>query len=206
MSVFIRDNLRVLYVHVPKTGGTAIEFFFEKNGFAASFVDRGGEGSIVPMMKCSPQHLHAEQLQSIFNLGRFSYSFMTVRNPVDRLLSEYRMRAVMQKSIEDVDTWIGNTLDAYPKNTFLIDNHIRPQVEFWFTGCDVYKHEAGFGESWVSRIAERLGCEFGYPEVEVAMRFPSSAKVRPNAASVARIRDFYRRDFEFFGYDLASAA
>jgi hypothetical protein len=101
MSVFSRDHLRVLYVHVPKTGGTSIEFFFDKNGFAVTFVDRGGAGSIVPMMKCSPQHLHAEQLHAIFHVNRFTYSFMTVRNPIDRLVSEYRMRAVMQKSIED---------------------------------------------------------------------------------------------------------
>lgn len=202
MSVFLRDDLRILYIHVPKTGGTAIELFFDKHGFASQFLDRGGDGSMVSMMKCSPQHLHAEQLQSIFHVNRFSYRFMTVRHPADRLISEYRMRAAMQTSIEDVDTWIGKTLDDYPRNPFLIDNHIRPQVEFWIPGCEVFRQEDGFGADWVRRIGERIGCEFFHP-VEVAMRFGTSVKPQPGAASLARIEEFYRRDYEFFGYDLS---
>jgi len=206
MSVFIRDDLRVLYIHVPKTGGTAVEFFFEKNGFLTSFIDRGGDYSIVPMMKCSPQHMHAEQLHAVLHVNRFSYRFMTVRHPVARLLSEYRMRAIMQESIEDVDTWIGITLDACAKNPFVIDNHIRPQVEFWVPGCDVFKHEDGFGEAWVRRVAEQIGCEFLNTEVDVVMRFPSSVNATPSATSLARVRDFYQRDFEVFGYDPNAAA
>lgn len=206
MTVFIRDNARILYVHVPKTGGTSIELFFEKNGFAVSFLDRGGKNSIVPMMKCSPQHLHAEALRAIFHVNRFTYSFMTVRNPIDRLLSEYRMRAVMQTVIEDIDTWVANALDSYSGNMFLIDNHIRPQVDFWFPDCDIFRQEDGFGDAWVQTIAQKTGCEFFDSKVDVAMRFDAALKVIPSPKSIARIREFYRRDFELFGYDSAVVA
>ena len=200
MSVFVRDNLRVLYVHVPKTGGTSVEQFFAKNGFAVSFVDRGHRGSLVPMMKCSPQHLHAEVLHAIFHTNRFSYAFMTVRHPVDRLLSEYRMRAAVQKSIEDVDTWIAEALTGCARNAYHLDNHLRPQVEFWFAGCEVYRQEDGFGTAWADTIATKLGCEISHRGVDVAMRYADVSSVAPNAASIARIEAFYRQDFEFFGY------
>jgi hypothetical protein len=202
MPVFIKDHFRVLYVHVPKTGGTAVEFFFEKNGFSASFIDRGGPNTLAPVMKCSPQHMHAAMLQEVFALRGFTYMFMTVRNPLDRLVSEYRMRAVMQQHIEDIDSWVDYVLTTYPGNEFLIDNHIRPQHDFWLPGCEVFRQEDGFGEAWVARIVEKVGCEFEHRQVEVAMRFavPPAAPLSP--ASVRRIREFYAKDFEFFRYKL----
>lgn len=200
MPVFLKDHFRILFIHVPKTGGTAIEFFFEKNGFDVSFIDRGGRNSIVPVMKCSPQHMHAAMLREIFHLRGFSYRFMTVRHPVARLVSEYRMRRVMQQRIEDIDTWIDYVLRTYPDNNFLIDNHIRPQSDFWLPEVDVFRQEDGFGDAWVQRIAERSGCELAHRQVEVAMRFGDSGTVEPSAASRRRIRDFYARDYELFGY------
>jgi hypothetical protein len=201
MPVFIKDHFRVLFVHVPKTGGTAVEFFFEKNGFAVSFVDRGGANSLVPVMKCSPQHMHAAMLREILHLRGFGYMFMTVRNPIDRLVSEYRMRAVMQSQIDDIDAWIDYVLGAYGGNNFMIDNHIRPQSEFWLPGCEVFKQEHGFGAAWVRHLRDKIACDFAHTEVEVAMRFGAVAPRRPSVASLRRIREFYAGDFELFGYD-----
>lgn len=200
MPVFIKGSQRVLYVHVPKTGGTAVEFFFEKNGWDIHFVDRGGESALVPMMKCSPQHMHAQVLQDLFRLRQFTYIFMTVRDPVARLVSEYRMRAVMQKQIAPIDDWIDETLNLYPDNKFLIDNHIRPQADFWLPGCTVFRHEDGFGADWVQALRGGIGCDFAQAQVEVAMRFDNAAPQTPSAASVLRTAAFYAQDYELFGY------
>lgn len=205
MPVFIKDHFRVLYVHVPKTGGTAIEFFFEKNGFAASFIDRGGPNSLAPVLKCSPQHMHAAMLRELFVPRAFAYTFMTVRHPLDRLVSEYRMRAVMQRQIEDIDSWVAYVLDTYPNSHFLIDNHIRPQHEFRLEGCDVFRHEDGYGDAWVAQVAQRVGCPFPHPRVEVAMRFASPPAAPLSAASLRRVREFYARDFELFGYEMPAS-
>ncbi len=206
MPVFIKDQRRVLFIHVPKTGGTSVEFFFEKNGWHTSFIDRGGDGSLVSVMKCSPQHLHGAQLQTIFRLRGFDYIFMTVRHPVDRLVSEYRMRAVMQEKIQDIDTWIADVFAKYPGNNFMIDNHIRPQSEFWLPGCEVYRQEDGFGEQWVSLLSQRARIAFDHRAVEVAMRFPNVAQQQPSAESLRRIHQFYAKDFEQFGYAVPADA
>ena len=202
MPVFLQDHFRVLYIHVPKTGGTSVEMFFEKNGFDAAFLDRGGRNSLTPVLKCAPQHMHAAQLREILHLPGFSYRFMTVRHPVTRLVSEYRMRAVVQAHIAPVDEWVAYVLDTYPRNPFMNDNHIRPQSEFWLPDCDVFRQEDGFGPAWAEQIAARIGCTFAVREVDVAMRFDAAPKVQPSADSMRRIRDFYARDFELFGYGI----
>lgn len=206
MPVFIKDHFRVLFIHVPKTGGTAVEFFFEKNGWDMSFVDRGGKNTLAPVMKCSPQHFHAAILREMFRLKGFGYIFMTVRNPVARLVSEYRMRAHMQQRIEDIDSWVDYVLTTYPQNNFLIDNHIRPQSDFWLPGCEVFRQEDGFGPAWVEHIEGKIGCEFAQRTVDVQMRFDTVAAAGLTPESVRKIAAFYARDFELFGYPVPEAA
>lgn len=207
MPVFTKDQLRVLYVHVPKTGGSAIEAFFEKNGFDISFYSSVRVDPVLPGVACSPQHLHADALRAVFGLGSFRCVFMTVRDPVSRLISEYRMRAALHDGpSDDFDTWLDNVLRYYAGDPFMLDNHIRPQAEFWLPGCAVFRQEDGYGDAWVRQIGARLGCDFADPHVDNAMAFEQVPRPRPSRASLRRIRDFYARDYDLFGYAASEAA
>lgn len=200
MPVFIRDDIRVLFLHVPKTGGTAIEQFFERNGFSVSLVDRTGSDPLARVMKCSPQHLHASILRELFNIGRFTHVFMTVRHPVSRVLSEYRMRVAIQQRIEGPNEWVAAALAAYSQDKFAIDNHIRPQWHFWLEEAEFFKQEDGYGAAWVRTMSDRLGCSFQHPLVDVAMRFDGVAEATLDPASRQRVEDFYAEDFDLFDY------
>lgn len=92
MPVFQRDGKKVLFLHVPKAGGTSIEEFFKKNDWEISFLDRGGDLSWNKFMKCSPQHMHAEILEKIFKINSFHAIFITVRHPFERIKSEFKWR------------------------------------------------------------------------------------------------------------------
>ena len=50
MPLFTKGDRSVLYIHVPKTGGTSIEHFFLSNGYAAEYLDTGGAGSLNPFV------------------------------------------------------------------------------------------------------------------------------------------------------------
>lgn len=63
MPVFVKNNLKVLYVHIPKTGGTYIEDLFRQNGFDVKFWESNLLGGA---LRCSPQHYHHELLNNIF--------------------------------------------------------------------------------------------------------------------------------------------
>jgi len=203
MPVFFRDGVRVLYIHVPKTGGTAIEMFFENNGFGTAYLDRGGNpGDLNPTRRCSPQHMDAATLARVFRLAAFDHVFMTVRHPIDRILSEYRMRVFERRDLPDVNAWIRQTLRRYDDDPWMMDNHIRPQAEFWLPQADVFRQEDGFGADWIERISGRIPCAFEQRATEVAMKFDVKAAERSDldAASLDALRRFYDADYRLFGY------
>ena len=129
MPVFLKDGKSVLYIHVPKTAGSSIAAFFQKNGFQVHHQDLGGPRSLNRYRRCSPQHMHAEQILSHFRLERFDYVFITVPDPLKRLLSGYvRMR--FAQDTPALPVWFNRAVRRYLEDSYCLDNHIRPQVEF----------------------------------------------------------------------------
>ena len=203
MPVFYRDNLKILYIHVPKTGGTAIELFFEANGFRTAYLDRGlNSDNLNPVMYCSPQHMEAAMLSKIFKLSAFDYVFMTIRDPIDRILSEYKHRIGEKLDLPDVNTWVRRLLRRYADEPYMLDNHLRPQADFWVERADVFRQEDGFGSDWIEQISSRIPCQFTTREVRRAMKFDVKAAEQADLSetSVAALRRFYHQDFVLFGY------
>ena len=137
MPVFIKDNMYVLYLHVPKTGGSTIVSFFKRNGFDIKYLDTGEPGTINKVTHCSPQHLHCADLARIFDFSKFSFIFTTVRNPMNRMKSEYLMRNRGRVKM-GFDDWVDDTLKKYGENNYLFDNHIRPQSAYYLVPCNNY--------------------------------------------------------------------
>jgi hypothetical protein len=203
VPVFYRDGIKILYIHIPKTGGTAIEMFFEQNGFGVAYLDRGGKaGNLNPTRLCSPQHMEAAILAKVFRLSSFDYIFMTVRHPIERILSEYKMRVAEKIDLPDVNMWVRRSLRCYGDNPYMMDNHIRPQVDFWMERADVFKQEDGFGRDWVEQISSRIPCKFEQRNTEIAMRFDVRAAERSDLSNGSNeaLRRFYDSDYRLFGY------
>ena len=88
MPVFDYDGKQIVYVHIPKTGGTSVEGFIDdledvKSMFFSSTVLDG--------MQVTPQHLPLRTIKSA--MGCFyspDYIFTIVRNPYRRAESEFK--------------------------------------------------------------------------------------------------------------------
>lgn len=206
MPVFRRDGKKVLYVHVPKTGGSSVERLFLRSGWKSAYLDRKvGPGSANWLRRCSPQHMHAEMLQLMFHVDRFDLVFLTVREPLARFRSEYSMRHRddLRTDSELVDAWATKAMRRYEANPFWHDNHLRPQVEFLLPGAEVYRLEDG-----LDRMAADLRARFGLElDAEVPHHMARekqsgipSGQVQVSAETEKRLREFYRDDFEQFGY------
>ena len=130
MPVFSRDGRVILYIHIPKSGGSSIEKVAKEAGWSESFSVRGKSLKELTYYKATLQHLHADILNMLFNLEEFDSIFTVVRNPFSRLKSEYYWQRSQRITRLGVDEWIDDTFTKYKKNNFIYDNHIRPQVEF----------------------------------------------------------------------------
>jgi len=203
MPVFFKDKKRILFIHVPKTGGTSIEFFFEANGYKTAYLDRGGSPeSLNPQRRCSPQHMHAALLESLFDTSRFDYVFMIVRHPIRRLLSKFVMENRNADSVEQLENWIQAVFARIEIDPGYMDNHLRPQCEFLVANAEVFRLEDGFGASFVSRLEAQIGLQFRQKTVSREMHATSSgldmSMIRP--ALRDRVAAYYQNDFKMFGY------
>jgi hypothetical protein len=203
VTVFSRDGQHILYIHVPKTGGTAIEEFFSRNGFAMHFisydVSRDSPNSI---SRCSPQHMCREQMRAVFTLSRFKYIFMTVRNPYKRLISEFRMQHETTTQPVDFNAWAQKILKQCPTAPYMMDNHIRPQADFHVDRADIFKQEDRYDDRWVAKLVAKTGIKFDDPNVrhQRVAENTHTARINMTDETSALIKNFYAKDFEQFGY------
>jgi len=93
VPVFVKDDVSVLFVHVPKTGGSAVEDAFADAGWDTHLLDRtSARHPSRRFRRCSPQHLHAEMLEQLVRLERIDLVLVVVREPLARFRSEYLWR------------------------------------------------------------------------------------------------------------------
>ncbi len=200
MPLFVHADRAVLYVHIPKTGGTSVESLFTRNGFKADYLDTGGPGSLNRLRLCPPQHMHAEPLQAILRLAACAYVFATVRHPLARLVSEYRMR-MRGRGGERIPLpdWFDDALRRYGRNPYVYENHLRPQADFIVPGCEVFRLEDGLGDKLLCRIEERVGTTLARRRFMTAQY---TADIEVPAEEIAAVRPqveaFYARDYAAF--------
>jgi hypothetical protein len=202
VPVFVKDDRRVLFVHVPKTGGSAVEDAFREDGWETHFLDRTSRRRPEQQLRrCSPQHMHAALLEQTLRLDRLDLSFAVVREPLARFRSEYlwRHREEPVLDAQEVDRWGRRVLERFAQDPFVRDNHIRPQSEFVLPCTRVHRYEDGL-QAAVDDVSRTLGLP-GTARVPRPPRPPvGSAEVPLTAGLTARLREFYRADFERFGY------
>jgi hypothetical protein len=145
MPVFTRNNDSVLYIHIPKSGGSSIEHIASQCGWEESFSVRGKPLNKIKFYKASPQHFHESLLSDIFNFNEFNVVFTVVRNPFQRIKSEYYWQKSQGITASSPTEWIARVFNEYSDDKYIYDNHIRPQVEFIPKGSNskVFRLEDG---------------------------------------------------------------
>ena len=195
-------RLNLLFVHVPKTGGTAIDHFFRRIGFSEHF---GRENRAVrPVMICPPQHYDYNLLNRLIDLDTVDFSFAIVRHPLARIISDYKW-AMTQSTMADEKMSFGDWLDecfrSFEKDEYFLANHIKPQSKFIGPKIKrVFKYEEGLDHIISTVLSEtdvRLPGKVVLPKINTS----SDVAVAVSEDDKAKIRDFYADDFETYGYD-----
>jgi len=149
-------ELRILFVHIPKNGGGSVEHFFRAHGFNVDLFSI--DPSFISCFKCSPQHMHASMLSSLLNLENFDYIFTIFRNPLDRVLSEYKWRIQHPWSGHGFDSWYLKVRSERRRNPYLFDNHLRPQIEFLLPKIKIFAFDLGFS-AILDEVAKDIGLQ-----------------------------------------------
>jgi hypothetical protein len=203
MPAFRIRNKNVLFIHVPKTGGTTVECFLEMHGKMS--LHNQGVKLLIPrsnsaLTRSLPlQHFHAELLEAMFAPDFFDYTFMIVRDPLERLKSEYRH----SRALGRLDTrlsfehWVQLMLGLSTYAPNLRNNHFRPQSQFRCFNAEVFKLEDGM-EHILASVCTRVG-------IPVPGKIPHERKMANTAIEVtptakAKVRAIYDSDYREFAY------
>lgn len=200
----------VLFIHVPKTGGTAIETYFRAIGFAGYF-DPPTYMPVRPYLKVPPTHYDYGVLKRLYNLDAL-YSFAVVRHPVRRMVSEYRWALEKSTASEklskmDFGQYLRFMFEQFKRDENLASGHFKPQVRFVGEKVSkIFKYEAGL-ENIIKHVMKDVGFM-----IDGQVRLPtvnntSPRKVVPTEGDIALIREAFAEDFTAFGYtdDMESA-
>ena len=195
MPVAIVNGRSVLFVHIPKTGGSSVERYLSQHGPLLL----NGNGRAVGL-RCSAQHLHAAALASLEATQGHDWTFTIVRHPVARLVSEYRYQ--MRKpgwlrSRVSFSGWLSYALARRAIDSWYRDNHFRPQHEFILPGMEIMRFEDGV-DTCLRRVAERL--ETPAPITSIREKPSPDTPMTLTSPVLARIEQAYARDFADFGY------
>jgi len=191
------NNKLILFIHVPKTGGSSIEKHLAKHSPLSLYGQMGP-----PTIPCSSRHFHGAVLTDLFAETVFDWSFMIVRHPLKRLLSQYRYQTRKPNIIRNnlsFSIWLRYVLLRRRINPYYRDNHFRPQHEFEAFGAEVFRLEDGL-EAPLTRLGELAG-------LADAEQVPWSNKtalkdIKITPADKALIFNVYREDFLRYGYEL----
>lgn len=205
------DNKIVLFVHIPKTGGSTIEAWLDELGPRALKYPGKYEGLLT-----APQHFHAALLERIVPADFYDDAFCIVRDPFERILSEYRWRyrrrgtlptglaAFLPGKVEEEKrahhfrNWVRKHFARARRDPLTRGNHIRPQSDFLDVAkCRVYRFEDGF-EPIIADLAERWGVP--RPEGILHMNATKKTPVQVDLRTRRMIDDFYAKDFDLLGY------
>jgi len=211
MPYFHNDNINVLFIHIPKTGGTSLEFYFSvkyniplDSKSLYMFLDNETILKNNLTINSSLQHLTYQNIikhKDFFNINENKLEIITiVRNPYERIISDlFHLKLInIDSSLEDVYNIIKNTY--INKN---IDNHSTPQYLFitnnnkqLIPNIKILKTESLTNDM----------TNLGYVDFNLKVHSNCYNKKLNyysylNNDSIKLINNFYHWDFTLFGYD-----
>ncbi len=210
--VFQKNNISraSLFVLIPKTGGSALVSFFQMIG-GKLFLHNENK-FILDSMKCPTQHFHYDLLNKFLNIEEFSFSFAVVRNPISRAKSDYLWsyrNSPDLSRIPNFEEWFTHKLEKYADNSYILDNHIRPQSEFVGEGIKkFYRYEDGLesiAEDVLSNMSIRINMKEEQNFVPLVNTAAQNSKrniksddVEVSSDAMGLLMEFYKEDFERF--------
>jgi hypothetical protein len=203
MPYYHRKN--VLFIHIPKTGGTVIETNIKK--YTPESLYSGPTNRLLefPYNKTSLQHQLYTTIYKFRNILNVNFDnikiFAVVRNPYDRIISDlfwFRLINIYSTADEVYNVIKNNYLDRDN-----LDNHNIPQYKFVVDESgELVKRIKIFNTETLNKsnneLNKLLGLNINIKRINVNKDYNKYL----NKDSICLINSYYKKDFELFNYQM----
>ena len=194
------DDKRCIFIHIPKTAGTSIEQYIADN-------DRHYLRYLGVMNNRSAHHFTAIELKKqVHHLFNKYYKFSIVRNPYDRLLSEYYWTPIPRlgykggRNKADFLYHVQEIVRGKKYFDSIYHDHFIPQYLFLYEGKKLLIDQLFRYEDleWVvNYLKQKLDIKRDFPVLnKTNVKKDGWTEMQKN-----KIYNLYRKDFELFGYE-----
>ena len=176
---------RVLFVHIPKTGGSSVELWLKGAGYNLHRICNWN----------GAEHQHAPA--RIYNTwGEFDYKFTVVRHPMTRFLSALSYRGA---NSDNIDQQARDILQKYQQNKLPHSwgNHLLPQVEFLSKDLEIFRMEDDF----FLDLSKRLDIPVGKnrPHTNKSSNIVTASDLSLEVRQ--KVQELYKDDYKALGYE-----
>lgn len=207
------EKSKVLVIHIPKTGGTSIEQYFGKKEYenfdiskrSYEYFDKIFYSRTLKSFLNGHSLQHSTYLEYTTN-DRFKINFENikiiaiVRNPYERMISElFFIKLIDITSSQDQ---VLDNIKKYLNKNHSYDNHKLPQYQFLIDDTN------NISDKIIILKTESLRkdmIELGYNDFDIKIQSNKhyiNYMSFLNMESIQLINDFYKKDFEFFNYNM----
>jgi len=213
---------RLIHIHIPKTGGTAIEQFFHEIGDMTWGLESWVGQERRNGRWYEYQHLSLPELQSLSKSEYETYdSFAVVRNPYSRLLSDYIWRQAISQVYPESPTPAFASFDAFiraiPKDinsnwtrhihnadqkeaNFLI--HIRPQYKYIIDAAENLLVDDIFRFENLDQEIDKLFNRYCLKNTKFIKPHNRNLNEFFNRTTISIVNEIYEKDFQQFSYEM----
>ena len=132
---------------------------------------------------------------------------MVVRNPYQRLVSEYNwiFREVSTEERPEYSQWVINSIAIAEQDPYYLDNHLRPMIDFLDVGhpARIFRLEDGLQaiiEFYLQPVESMLNITVAHNKKASLFKYKNDNPVL-NEQALHLVNRFYRDDFIAFDYD-----
>jgi hypothetical protein len=180
------------FIHIPKTAGTSVEDFGLENN--------------IKWGRYNKKYLNENyKLCSNWHSPNFKYkknNFTIIRNPYDRIISEYFYRKTKVPFIN----WLNNIIKKFKVNKYVFDCHLLPQSEYVYdkNGNKKIEHIIYMDQNMLNNLdilfkKYNLNLDIKkFPKKNVSNKIFS--KYELDQKTLDKIYNFYKIDFDNFGF------
>jgi|TARA_B110000114_G_C15059193_1_gene384617 hydroxymethylpyrimidine pyrophosphatase-like HAD family hydrolase len=196
---------KLLFIHIPKTGGTVIENSIKEN--TPQTLYSSGENTLLefPYNQKSLQHQFYTTIYKFRDKLNINFNnikiFTSIRNPYDRIISDLFWYKLINKNFT-----AGQVYNII-KNNYLdrddLDNHNEPQYKFIVDeNSELIKDIKIFKTETLTESNDELSKFVGF-NINIATKGVNKDYSNYlNKDSISLINTFYKKDFELFNYKL----